>query len=98
MEKSNPESENTDKKKLAASAEKSKDKNCYDGLNRRDIDLRRKIAMKYGRQTDHLDLNNIMQEEADKKRKVEDEKLLNEQRRQRQLNEANSKKGPPIKK
>lgn len=98
MEKSNPESENPDKKKIAASAQKSKDKNCYDGLNRRDIDLRKKIAMKYGRQTDHLDLNNIMQEDEEKKRKVEDEKVLNEQRRQRQLNEANTKKNPPIKK
>lgn len=98
MEKSNPESENPDKKKIAASAQKSKDKNCYDGLNRRDIDLRKKIAMKYGRQTDHLDLNNIMQEDEEKKRKVEDEKVLNEQRRQRQQNEANTKKNLPIKK
>lgn len=54
--------------------------------------------MKYGRQTDHLDLNNIMQEEEEKKRKVEDEKHLNEMRRQRQINEANAKKNPPIKK
>lgn len=36
---------------------------AHEGLSRREIELRKKIAQRFGRQTDHLDLNNIIQEE-----------------------------------
>ena len=80
MEKSQPENARPEGKPLVAARtdQQKQQKTSHEGLSKRDIELRKKIAERFGRQADHLDLNNIMKEEAEKKRRAGELNLLAE--------------------